>query len=440
MPARRRGDREIAALAIPALGALVAEPLFLLVDTGLVGHLGTAPLAGLGLASAVLGTLIGLLVFLAYATTPAVARRIGLGDLAGALRVGVDGVWFALGIGILLGGALAATAPVLVRVFSASDGVAEQATTYLAVSALGIPAMLGVLAATGVLRGLQDTRTPLVLASAGFALNAALNALLIYGAGLGIAGSALGTVLAQWAMFAGYAVVVVRAARRHGVALLPHGAGVRGIAGSGAWLLLRTASLRIALLLAVGVAATLGGQELAAYSIAATLLNLCAFALDALAIAAQALVGRELGAGNAAAARAVLRRCLVLGVAAGVLLGILLLLFSPVLGAVFSTDAGVRALLPAAVIVLAIAQPIIAVVCVLDGVLIGAGDGRYLAVSGAINLAVFAALLGILLGLAPTGITGLVLLQVAYTVGYMAARSVTLGLRARGVGWQRLGA
>jgi putative MATE family efflux protein len=440
MPARRRVDREIAALAIPALGALVAEPFFLLFDTALVGHLGTAPLAGLGLASAVLGTLIGLLVFLAYATTPAVARRLGLGDRSGALRVGVDGVWFALGIGVVLGGALAATAPHLARAFGAGTAVTEQAATYLAVSALGIPAMLGVLAATGVLRGLQDTRTPLVLATVGFGVNALLNAVLIYGVGLGIAGSALGTVLAQWAMFAGYAVVVTRAARAQGVTLLPHGAGVLGIAGSGAWLLLRTASLRVALLLAVAVAASLGSHELAAYSIAATLLSLCAFALDALAIAAQALVGRELGAGHPEAARAVLRRCLVLGVAAGVVLGLLLLAFSPLLGAAFSADAGVRALVPAAVIVLAIAQPIIAVVCVLDGVLIGAGDGRYLALTGVVNLAAFAALLGVLLLIAPTGAFGLVLLQLAYTVGYMAARSVTLGLRARGVGWQRLGA
>ncbi|BDZ48770.1 hypothetical protein GCM10025867_10110 [Frondihabitans sucicola] len=153
-------DREIARLAVPALGALIAEPLFLLTDTALVGHLGAAPLAGLGVAGVILQTALGLLIFLAYATTPAVARRLGAGDATGAVRAGVDGMWFALGIGLVLVAAGLPTARPLVTAFGTASAVASEATTYLTVSILGLPAMLLVIAAAGLLRGLQDTRTP----------------------------------------------------------------------------------------------------------------------------------------------------------------------------------------------------------------------------------------------------------------------------------------
>jgi Na+-driven multidrug efflux pump len=210
----RRHDREILALALPAFGALVAEPLFVMVDSAVVGHLGTARLAGLGVAAALLTTAVNVFVFLAYATTAAVARRIGAGDPAAALRQGIDGIWLALLLGAAVTAAVLPGAHALVRLFGASPTAAPYAAEYLRISALGIPAMLVVLAATGVLRGLQDTRTPLYVAVAGFSANAGLNAALVYGAGLGIAGSAWGTVIAQNGMAAAYLWVVVRGVRR----------------------------------------------------------------------------------------------------------------------------------------------------------------------------------------------------------------------------------
>ena len=209
-------DRQILALAVPALGALVAEPLFVLVDSAVVGHLGTAPLAGLALASTVLMTVIGLCVFLAYATTAAVARRLGSGDRAGALQVGVDGMWLALGLGVVLAAVTWLSAPWLIEALGASDDVAQQAVTYLRWSAPGLPGMLLVLASTGALRGLLDTRTPLVVAAAGAVVNAVLNVVLVYGVGMGIAGSGLGTALTQLAMAVALTVVVVRGARGSG--------------------------------------------------------------------------------------------------------------------------------------------------------------------------------------------------------------------------------
>lgn len=256
---RRPVDREILRLAVPALGALVAEPIFLLADSAMVGHLGVAPLAGLGIASAVLQTIVGLMVFLAYSTTPAVARRLGAGDERSAVAAGVDGCWLALVLGVVLAGAGWAASPYLVSLFGASSEVSEQATQYLSLSMLGLPAMLLVYAATGLLRGLQDTRTPLAVAVAGFAANIVLNYLFIYVAGLGIRGSAFGTVAAQWAMVLVYVIIVARHARRVGASLLPHHTGIGRTARAGGWLFLRTASLRAAMLLAV-FAATVSGR------------------------------------------------------------------------------------------------------------------------------------------------------------------------------------
>ncbi len=260
----RRADREILRLAVPAFGALVAEPLFLLTDSAVVGRLGTAPLAGLGVAGSLLASAIGVFVFLAYGTTAAVARRVGAGDLRSALADGVDGVWLAG----LLGAAVAVPAGLLavplVTAFGASDEVVAQAVSYLRWSLPGLPAMLVVLAATGVLRGLQDTRTPLVVAAAGAAGNAVLSVALVHGAGLGIAGSALGTVLAQVAMAAALLAVVVRAARRTGASLRPDARGIARVGRAGVPLVVRTLTLRAALLATTYVAVAQGDAALAA--------------------------------------------------------------------------------------------------------------------------------------------------------------------------------
>ncbi|MEU8826141.1 MATE family efflux transporter [Streptomyces sp. NPDC048636] len=431
----RRHDREILALAVPAFGALVAEPLFLMVDSAVVGHLGTAQLAGFGVAAALLSTAVNVFVFLAYATTAAVARRVGAGDLAGAIRQGMDGIWLALLLGGLVVAAAFPAAPALADLFGASDTAAPHATTYLRVSALGIPAMLVVLAATGVLRGLQNTRTPLYVAVGGFAANAALNATLVYGAGLGIAGSAWGTVIAQNAMAVVYLVVVVRGARRHGTSLRPDAAGIRACAHAGTPLLIRTLSLRAVMLIATAVAARLGDTDIAAHQIVLSLWTLLAFALDAIAIAGQAIIGRHLGAGDAEGARAACRRMVQWGVICGVVLGLLVVLSRPLFIPLFTTDPAVRDTLLPALLVAAVTQPISGVVMVLDGVLMGAGDGPYLAWAMLFTLGVFApaALL------VPTLGGGLTALWWTMTL-MMVARMATLWLRARSGRWLVTGA
>ncbi|MET9493968.1 MATE family efflux transporter [Streptomyces sp. NPDC006552] len=433
--ARRRHDREIVALAVPAFGALVAEPLFLMADSAIVGHLGTAQLAGLAIASALLTTAVSIFVFLAYATTAAVARRVGSGDLRAAIQQGMDGVWLALLLGAAVIAIVLPTAPGLIALFGASDTAAPYAVTYLRVSALGIPAMLVVLAATGILRGLQNTKTPLYVAIAGFVANAALNLGLVYGAGLGIAGSAWGTVIAQVGMAAVYLVVVVRGARRHGASLRPDIAGIRACAQAGVPLLVRTLSLRAILMIATAVAARLGDADVAAHQIILSLWSLLAFALDAIAIAGQAIIGRYLGADDAAGARDVCRRMVQWGLAAGVVLAVLVVATRPVYVPLFTSDRTVQDAAVGALIVVALAQPLCGLVYVLDGVLMGAGDGPYLAWAMIVTLAVFTpvALLVPVLGGGLTAVWGAMMLM-------MAMRTVTLWTRYRSGRWAVTGA
>lgn len=433
-PSRRRHDREIISLAVPAFGALVAEPLFVMVDSAIVGHLGTPQLAGLAVAAALLTTAVSVFVFLAYATTAAVARRVGAGDPASAIRQGMDGIWLALLLGTGVIAVALPTAPWLVHVFGTSDTAAPYAITYLRISSLGIPAMLVVMAATGVLRGLQDTRTPLYVAIGGFAANGALNAGLVYGAGLGIAGSAWGTVIAQISMAAAYLVVVVRGARRHGASLRPDAAGIRASAQAGVPLLVRTLSLRAVLMIATAVAARLGDTEIAAHQIILSLWSLMAFALDAIAIAGQAIIGRCLGADDARGAREACRRMVQWGVVSGVVFGALIVLARPLFVPLFTDDQSVQGTLLPALLVVALSQPIAGVVFVLDGVLMGAGDGRYLAWAMLVTLAVFAPV-----ALLVPSFGGLTALWWAMAL-MMAVRMMTLWLRTRSGKWIITGA
>ncbi|WP_295014460.1 MATE family efflux transporter [uncultured Microbacterium sp.] len=428
-------NREIVRLAVPAFGALVAEPAFLMVDAALVGHLGTTPLAGLGIASAILQTIVGLMVFLAYSTTPAVARRFGAGAHGDAVSVGIDGMWLALGLGAVLAVIGSFLTPVVIGWFGADAAVAAQASAYLAPSMWGLPAMLVVYAATGLLRGMQDTVTPLWIAGSGFAANALLNALFIYGFGWGIAGSAFGTVVAQWAMVGAYVLVIGRLARRHDASLSPELSGIRGSARAGGWLFLRTVSLRLALLVTVGVATGIGTRELAGWQVVFTVFSAAAFALDALAIAAQALIGKSLGAEDPAGARHVLKRTVAWGAWFGVVVGIAIGALSGVIGLAFTGDPRLAALIQPALVVLAIAQPVAGIVFVLDGVLMGAGDARYLAIAGGLNLVPFLPALAIVAATGVDGAAGLVWLAVAFFGVYLCARLVTLGLRVRSGRW-----
>ena len=423
-------DAEILRLAVPAFGALIAEPLFLLADSAIVGRIGTTALGGLGVASQALTTLVSISIFLAFGTTAAVARQLGAGDRRAAIRQGIDGLWLAGAIGAAVLAVAWPLAPAIIGVFGASPGVTQGAVIYLRISLLGAPAMLAVLAGTGVLRGLQDTRTPLAVAVGANLVNIVLNAVLVLGLRWGLAGSAWGTVIAQNAAAAVYLTVVARGARRAGVAFGPDRAGLRAAALAGAALVVRTLSLQAVLVVTTAMAARMGDNAIAAHQIAFRLWVLLAFALDAIAIAGQAITGRYLGAGDVAGARAATRRMTGWGVVYGLVFGALLLAVRPFLPDVFAVTPAVTRLLLAVLLIVALQQPAAGVVFVLDGVLIGAGDQNYLALAGLAAAAVFAVAA---LVVHVTG-GGLVALWLAYSL-WLAARFVTLTLRARGTAW-----
>jgi len=285
-----------------------------------------------------------------------------------------------------------------------------------------------------------DTRTPLVVAAAGAAGNAVLNVVLVYGVGMGIAGSGLGTAIAQVLMAVALTAVVVRGARSVGAGLAPAAGGIWANARAGAPLFVRTLSLRLAILLTVWVATGLGAVALAGHQVVNAVWGLTAFALDALAIAAQALVGHALGASDVPLVRSLLRRTLQWGVGAGALLGVVIGGAAWWYVPLFTSDPDVRRAATVALVVAAVTLPMAGWVFVLDGVLIGAGDGRFLAWAGLATLVAYVPCALAVRAFAGEGPTGLMWLWVAFAGVFMLARALTTGLRARGTAWMVTGA
>jgi putative MATE family efflux protein len=437
LPSRRSPhDREIWRLALPAFGALAAEPLYVLADTAIVGQLGTTQLAGLAVAGIVLTAAYGLCNFLAYSTTSAVARRVGANDRRAAAEMGIDGMWLAVGIGVALAVVGIALAPQIVDAMGASSASRPFALTYLRISLVGAPAMLAMIAGTGYLRGVQDTRTTLVIAVAANVLNVVLEVVLVFGLDTGIAGSAWGTVIAQYAAGIAYLVIVARSARGSGAGLGARVAGMRQTAVVGGPLVVRTASLLVVFLVTTMVAARLGDDDVAAYQIAFQILLFLALLLDALAIAAQAMIGRFLGAADERQAREAARRMIEWGILVGVGFAVVLAALDPWIVRIFTDDPEVRDLAAEMLLVVALLQPLNGVVFVLDGVLIGAGDQRYLAGAMAVaTLGVFAPALAIVVFAGG----GLLALWAALSLWFVA-RAVGLVARYVGPHWQVTGA
>lgn len=437
--ARRTVDRDILRLAIPSLGALVAEPMFVLVDSAFIARVSTTSLAGLGLASTVLTTVVGLAVFLAYSTTAAVARSFGAGRTREAISRGIDACWLALLAGAAAALALVVAGQPLLALFGPSPEVLAEATVYLRLSALGLPAMLAVQAATGLVRGMQNATLPLAVAVGGALLNIPLNWMLIFGLELGIAGSAIGTIIAQWGMALVLLAVIVRRARRERIALRPQLGNLVAVGRDAVPMFVRTLSLRVVLITATVVATRLGDVQLAAHQLTTTVFNVLALALDSLAIAGQALTGRFLGASDPDTVRAVTRRLMVWGVGGGAVISVLLLGASYTVPEVFTPDVAVQESLRAALWILVITQPVAGYVFVLDGVLMGAGDAPYLAKAGTlIAIAILPGAVAVWLW-SPEGPLGLAMLWLACNFLFMVLRAISLGLRVRTDDWMRLG-
>jgi putative MATE family efflux protein len=375
-PVRRSAyDREILRLALPALGALAAEPLYLLADTAIVGHLGTPQLAALALAATVLSNLVALCIFLTYGTTARVTRLHGAGHDVEAAAVGPQALWLALAAGVAVGAVVAALAGPLVHALGGDGHVADLAARYLRIGSLGVPMALIALAGQGWLRGMSDLRTPLVIVVAANVVNVALEVLFVYGLDWGLDGSAWGTVLAQLGMGAAFAFVLLR------TFAAPDLARIRSLISIGAQLVVRTAALLGCFVLATAVCAHIGAPTVAAHQIAFQLFGFLALLLDAIAIAGQVMVGRALGAGDADEAYAAARRMLEWSLAAGLVIGGVFLALVDVVPRAFTSDPRVIGQAHDLWPLFCAMWPVAAVVFALDGILIGAGDTRYLALA-----------------------------------------------------------
>lgn len=433
-PKKTSLNRQVLALALPALGSLIAEPVLRMADSILVGHVGTPDLAGLAIGSTVLTLVVGIFVFLAYTTTAVTGRAIGAGKRAEGLRLGIQGMW----LGALLGAALAIVlivfAPQIIGLFEAEELVADLAGRYLIVSAPGLVAMLSVLAANGVLRGLLDTRTPLLVTTSAAILNVPVSAFLIFGCSLGVAGAGAGTAICQFFMAIWLWMVVVKKLRVEGVSARPDiqlifRSGVHGLP-----LVLRSLFLQAAIVVTTWQATRLGAVTLAGYQILKTLWTLAAFGLDALAIAAQALLANALGEGEERKTRVLIAQLNRWALGFGTLIGLVFAATSGFLPHLFTGDPELLAVCVPGIIVVGFMQPLAALTYIYDGYLIGADDTKYLAKAMAIVFAIYLPAV-LLVGLLPEGAWGLAGLWAIYGLVFIGGRAASLWLRIRTDAW-----
>jgi putative MATE family efflux protein len=427
-------DRTILRLAVPALATLAVEPLYVLVDTAIVGHLGTAPLGGLALAAGVLNIAFLVCNFLAYGTTARVAFLIGAGDRRAADHVAAQGLWLSASLGLSAAALVGGVARPAALALGGSGAVLENAVTYLRISAIGTPFVLVALVGNGYLRGVRDTRTPLTIAVGANLLNLVIEIVLVYGLDLGVAGSAWGTVFAQIVAASAFLRVLRVRIRASGASLRIDRTELAGLTRVGRHLFVRTAALLTTLTLATSVAARVDAPTLAGHQIALQIETFLALVVDGLAIAGQTLTGSALGAGDPVEARVMGRRLVQLGLRAGLALSALVVATAWLVPHAFTSDAAVASRASAALALVGVLQVPAAVVFVLDGVLLGASDSRFQQWSNLLALATFLPFVGVLLAWPALGIVGIWTGLIVWMLARLAANLT----RFTGRHWQHL--
>ncbi|MGP4018181.1 MATE family efflux transporter [Saccharopolyspora sp. 5N708] len=428
----RVAPRQLLALAVPALGVLAAEPLYVLVDTAVVGHLGAVPLAGLALGGTLFTLVSSQLTFLTYGTTARTARLHGAGRRKDAVAEGVQATWLGACVGVVLLLLAQLVAVPVAELLAGPGPIADAAATWLHIALLGAPMVLITMAGNGWMRGVQDTARPLRYVLIGNGVSAVLCPLFVYPFGWGLEGSAIANLIGQTIS----AALFVRALAVERVPLKPELSKMRAQLGLGRDLVLRTLAFQVCFLSATSVAARTGAEAAAAHQVVWQLWTFLALVLDSLAIAAQSLVGAALGGGSAQRAKGIARQVTWYGLVFGVVLGLVFAALAGLLPALFTTDGAVLAEIPHAWWFFVVMQPVAGVVFALDGVLLGAGDAAYLRTAALLSAAV--------------GYLPLIWLALAFDWGlvgiwtglslFMILRMATLLLRARSGRWAVVGA
>ena len=430
----RTADRELLRLAVPAFGALIAEPLYVATDTAIIGHLGTTSLGGLAIASSVLFFTYGLCIFLAYGTTASISRLVGAGHSQRAAIQAIQGLWLAVFIGLSI--ALLGTlfADDLLHALGAKNQVLEEAATYLKISLLGAPAMLITLAGVGYLRGLSDAMRPLQVSIGTALFNLGLELILIYGLDLGIGASATATVIAQWLGAICYLNWIGREVRKEAITLKPELLALRNLMSISINLIIRNLCLTSTFLIGTSVATRIGDTDVAAHQVALQMWVVLALALDGIAIAAQTMVGTALGANKATQARHIGQRALIWSTGLGIALGGILFFCRHASALLFSTDPAVISLIKFLFIHVALMAPLSGIAFALDGILIGAGDQKFIGKAMAITalISIGTMIVGRIGSLGIGWLWGSIWILVLI-------RSVSLGIRFLGNRWVVLG-
>jgi putative MATE family efflux protein len=427
LPIAPATGRRIAGLAFPALGVLAAEPVYLLFDLAIVGRLGALSLAGLAIGALVLSTLSSQMTFLSYGTTARSARFFGAGNRAAAVGEGVQATWLAIGLGALIIAVVQLTAVPLVSALAAGGDIALAALPWVRIAIIGVPAILISAAGNGWMRGVQDTARPLRYVVAGFALSAVLCPLLVYGwlgmPRLELAGSAVANLVGQWVA----ALMFCRALLVERVPLRIQPTVLRAQLVMGRDLLLRTVAFQACFVSAGAVAARFGAAAVAAHQVVLQLWNFLALMLDSLAIAAQSLVGAALGAGDLAHAKSVAWRVTIFSTIASAVLAGIFAVGATVFPGIFTDDRSVLDAISVPWWFMVAQLPIAGIVFALDGVLLGAGDAKFMR-----NATLVSALLGFL---------PLIWLSLAFgwgLLGIWSGLSTFIVLRLVFVGWRAL--
>lgn len=433
--------KQLLLLALPTFGQLVAEPVFVLIDTAIVGHVSDASLAGLSLGSTVLLTAVGLCIFLAYSTTSQVAHLFGAGKRREGFQAGFSSIWLSLCIGVALLLVLFFGAQPICTALGGRDDVLDQAVIYTRMVALGVPGMLLVYAANGIFRGLQKVSITLVAAVGGAAINTVLDILFVIVWGWGIAGSGIATAIAQWFMGLFLVAIAIRHARREGASIRPHLRSIASAGGDGFPLFLRTLFLRIAMVATVMAATAMGDDVLAGYQVVYACWSFALNILDAAAIAGQTLVGAELGARRFDRARTLTQATARFGLWMGVAVGACFAAAGLVAGQAFSPNPHIQVLAGVGMLVVGIAFPLQGWMWALDGILIGAGDFRYLSATMAMVAAAHVTALAMLVFAVAPHLPGdaacTAALWATFGAVLMGGRGVANGLRAKGDAWMK---
>jgi putative MATE family efflux protein len=417
--------RRIAGLALPALGVLAAEPIYLLFDLAVVGRLGAISLAGLAIGGLILSTLSSQMTFLSYGTTARSARFFGAGDRETAVGEGVQATWLAVGLGTLIVAVVQVVAVPLVSALSAGGGIAEAALPWVRIAIFGVPAILISAAGNGWMRGVQDTARPLRYVVRGFAVSAVLCPLLVYGwlgmPRMELQGSAVANLIGQWLA----ALMFCRALLVERVPLRVHPTVLRAQVVMGRDLLLRTLAFQACFVSAGAVAARFGAAAVAAHQVVLQLWSFLALVLDSLAIAAQSLVGAALGAGELAHAKSVAWRVTIFSAVASAVLAGVFAAGASVFPSLFTADRSVLDAIGVPWWFMVAQLPVAGIVFALDGVLLGAGDAKFMR-----NATLISALVGFL---------PLIWLSLIFgwgLVGIWSGLSTFMVLRLIFVGWR----